>query len=59
VEEAKRLVEEGIDARLAAADQDAEAIAEAAREELLEIQGDANRVEIKRRKVREVAARPD
>ncbi|HJU51862.1 MAG TPA: flavodoxin-dependent (E)-4-hydroxy-3-methylbut-2-enyl-diphosphate synthase [Acidimicrobiia bacterium] len=59
VEEAKRLVEEGIDARLAAADQDAEAIAEAAREELLEIQGDANRVEIKRRKVREVAARPE
>jgi (E)-4-hydroxy-3-methylbut-2-enyl-diphosphate synthase len=59
VEEAKRLVEEGIDARLAAADQDAEAIAEAAREELLEIQGDANRVEIKRRAVAEVAARPD
>ncbi|HEX5723415.1 MAG TPA: flavodoxin-dependent (E)-4-hydroxy-3-methylbut-2-enyl-diphosphate synthase [Acidimicrobiia bacterium] len=56
VEEAKRLVEEGIDARLAAADQDAEAIAQAAREELLEIQGDANRVEIKRRAVAEVAA---
>ncbi|HJR86082.1 MAG TPA: flavodoxin-dependent (E)-4-hydroxy-3-methylbut-2-enyl-diphosphate synthase [Acidimicrobiia bacterium] len=59
VEEAKRLAEEGIDARLAAADQDAEAIAQAAREELLEIQGDANRVEIKRRAVAEVAAQPD
>lgn len=59
VEEAKRLVEEGIDARLAAADQDAEAIAQAAREELLEIQGDANRVEIKRRAVAEVAAPSD
>jgi (E)-4-hydroxy-3-methylbut-2-enyl-diphosphate synthase len=59
VEEAKRLVEEGIEARLAAADQDAEAIAAAARAELIEIQGDANRVEIKRRAVAEVAARPD
>jgi (E)-4-hydroxy-3-methylbut-2-enyl-diphosphate synthase len=59
VEEAKRLVEEGIEARLRAADQDAEAIAAAARDELLEIQGDANRVEIKRRAVAEVAARPE
>ncbi|MGH8924815.1 MAG: flavodoxin-dependent (E)-4-hydroxy-3-methylbut-2-enyl-diphosphate synthase [Acidimicrobiia bacterium] len=59
VEEAKRLVEEGIEARLAAADQDAEAIAAGAREELLQIQGDVNRVEIKRRRVREVAANPD
>ena len=59
VEEAKRLVEEGVEARLLAADQDAEAIAAAARDELLEIQGDANRVEIRRRAVAEVAARPE
>jgi (E)-4-hydroxy-3-methylbut-2-enyl-diphosphate synthase len=59
VEEAKRLVEEGIEARLRAADQDAEAIAAAARDELLEIQGDANRVEIRRQAVAEVAARPE
>ncbi|MCA1735999.1 MAG: flavodoxin-dependent (E)-4-hydroxy-3-methylbut-2-enyl-diphosphate synthase [Actinobacteria bacterium] len=55
VEEARRLVEEGVEARLAAADKDAAAIAEAARNELLQIQGDANRVEIKRRAVAETA----
>ncbi|MGI8518614.1 MAG: flavodoxin-dependent (E)-4-hydroxy-3-methylbut-2-enyl-diphosphate synthase, partial [Acidimicrobiia bacterium] len=55
VEEARRLVEEGVEARLAAADKDAAAIAEAARDELLQIQGDANRVEIKRRAVAETA----
>ena len=43
VEEAERIVAEGIDARLAAADAGAEAEAEAARAELLQIQGtDAN-----------------
>jgi (E)-4-hydroxy-3-methylbut-2-enyl-diphosphate synthase len=55
VEEAQRIVVEGVEARLAAADQDAAAIAEADREELIQIQGDANRVEIKRRAVSEVA----
>jgi (E)-4-hydroxy-3-methylbut-2-enyl-diphosphate synthase len=44
VEEAERIVAEGIDARLAAADADAAAIAAASRDELLQIQGlDANR----------------
>jgi hypothetical protein len=46
---------EGVEARLAAAEKDAAAIAAAAREELLQIQGDANRVEFKRRKVAEAA----
>jgi (E)-4-hydroxy-3-methylbut-2-enyl-diphosphate synthase len=53
VEEARRLVAEGVEARLAAADQGAAAIAETARQELLEIQGDVNRVEIRRRAVAE------
>jgi predicted transcriptional regulator len=55
VEEAKRLVEEGVEARLAAADKDAAAMAEADRGELLQTQGDANRVEIKRKAVAETA----
>jgi hypothetical protein len=55
VEEARRLVEEGVEARLAAADLDAAEIAQATRDELLQIQGDANRVEIKRRAVAETA----
>jgi (E)-4-hydroxy-3-methylbut-2-enyl-diphosphate synthase len=43
VEEAERIVAEGIDARLAAADENAAAEAEAARAELLDLQGtDAN-----------------
>jgi (E)-4-hydroxy-3-methylbut-2-enyl-diphosphate synthase len=55
VEEAKRLVEEGVEARLAAADKDAAAIAEADRGELINIQGDVNHVEIKRKAVAETA----
>jgi (E)-4-hydroxy-3-methylbut-2-enyl-diphosphate synthase len=55
VEEAKRLVEEGVEARLAAADKDAAAMAEADRGELLQTQGDANLVEIKRKAVAETA----
>ncbi|HUO45366.1 MAG TPA: flavodoxin-dependent (E)-4-hydroxy-3-methylbut-2-enyl-diphosphate synthase, partial [Acidimicrobiia bacterium] len=46
LEEARRLVEEGVEARLAAADVGAAALAEADRGELMELQGDANRVEI-------------
>lgn len=42
VEEARLLVEQGVDARLAAADQNAEQLAAQAREQLIEIQGDAN-----------------
>lgn len=55
VEEARRLVAEGVEARLAAADLEAAAIAAADRDELLQIQGDANRVEIRRRSVAETA----
>ena len=55
VEEAQRIVVEGIEARLAAADQDAAAITEAAREELIQIQGDVNHVEIRRKAVSETA----
>ena len=55
VEEAQRIATEGVEARLAAADQDAAAITEAAREELIQIQGDANHVEIRRRAVSETA----
>ena len=55
VEEARRLVEEGVEARLAAADNGAAAMAEADRGELLQTQGDANRVEIKRKAVAETA----
>ena len=44
IDEAERIMAEGIEARLAAADPNAAAIADATREELLQIQGvDANR----------------
>jgi hypothetical protein len=47
---------EGIEARLAAADEDAEAIAAATREELLQIQGvDANHAGDKIARIRELA----
>jgi (E)-4-hydroxy-3-methylbut-2-enyl-diphosphate synthase len=56
VAEAEAIVAEGIDARLAAADANAEAIAAATREELLQIQGlDANRSADKIDKIREIA----
>jgi len=56
VEEAERIVAEGIDARLAAADHDAERIAAETREELLQIQGvDANHAQEKIDKIREIA----
>jgi (E)-4-hydroxy-3-methylbut-2-enyl-diphosphate synthase len=56
VDEAEKIVAEGIDARLAAADENAEAIAAATREELLQIQGlDANRSDEKIDKIREIA----
>jgi len=56
VEEADRIVAEGVEARLAAADVDAAAIAEATREELLQIQGyDANRSAEKVARIREIA----
>jgi (E)-4-hydroxy-3-methylbut-2-enyl-diphosphate synthase len=56
VAEAEAIVAEGIDARLAAADENAEAIAAATREELLQIQGtDANRSDEKIDRIREIA----
>jgi (E)-4-hydroxy-3-methylbut-2-enyl-diphosphate synthase len=56
VAEAEAIMEEGIDARLAAADANAEAITAATREELLQIQGlDANRSDDKIAKIREIA----
>ncbi len=56
VDEAEKIVAEGIEARLAAADENAEAIAAATREELLQIQGlDANHSDEKIDKIREIA----
>jgi len=56
VAEAEAIVAEGIDARLAAADADAEAIAAATREELLQIQGlDANHSNEKIDRIRDLA----
>ena len=54
VEEAERILEEGIEARIAAADVDAEAIAAATRAEILADQGadandDATRIELVRK----------
>jgi (E)-4-hydroxy-3-methylbut-2-enyl-diphosphate synthase len=56
IDEAERIMAEGIEARLAAADPNAAAIADATREELLQIQGvDANRSSEKIEKIREIA----
>ena len=56
LDEARKLAAEGIEARLAAADGVAEELARQTADELLEIQGDANRAEERRRAVTEVAA---
>lgn len=58
LEEARRLAEEGAEARMAAADAAAEQVAAQDREQLLHIQGDANRTDSRRAAVREVASRP-
>ncbi len=56
IEEADLIAKEGIEARLAAADENAEAIAAATRDELLQIQGvDANHASDKIAKIRELA----
>jgi len=56
LDEGERIMAEGIEARLAAADEDAEAEAERTRDELLQIQGtDANRADEKIEKIREIA----
>jgi (E)-4-hydroxy-3-methylbut-2-enyl-diphosphate synthase len=55
VAEAEAIVREGIEARQAAADDDAEAIAAATREELLQIQGlDANRTAERKARITEI-----
>ena len=56
LDEARKLVEEGVDARLAAADEFASQLAAEAAEELLAFQGDANQAAERRRAVVEVAA---
>lgn len=56
LDEAQKLVDEGIDARLAHADANAAEIAAADRRQLIEIQGDANRSAEKRAHVAEVAS---
>jgi (E)-4-hydroxy-3-methylbut-2-enyl-diphosphate synthase len=55
VDEARKLVAEGVDARLAAADAGAEQLAEQAARELLDYQGDANQVAELRERVARVA----
>ncbi len=57
LEEAERLVAEGVDARLAAADGDAGRVAEETRIELLGTQGDPNQTAARRAAVAEVAGR--
>ena len=55
LDEARKLVEEGVESRLAHAEANAEELAKAARQQLIEIQGDANRSDERRRRVAEVA----
>ncbi|HHC08851.1 MAG TPA: flavodoxin-dependent (E)-4-hydroxy-3-methylbut-2-enyl-diphosphate synthase [Actinobacteria bacterium] len=59
VEEARRLVAEGVEARLAARDVAAAAEAAETRLELLGVQGDANRAAERRAAVAEVVGEPD
>jgi (E)-4-hydroxy-3-methylbut-2-enyl-diphosphate synthase len=55
LDEAERIVEEGVEARLAAADADAEAIAAADREQLVELRGvDANHAQDRIDKIRDL-----
>lgn len=55
LDEARKLVEQGVDARLAAAEAGAAEIAAAAREELIQIQGDPNEARSRRARVAEKA----
>jgi (E)-4-hydroxy-3-methylbut-2-enyl-diphosphate synthase len=59
LDEAQKLVDEGVEARLAHADSNAEEIAAAERLQLIEIQGDANRAAERRAAVAEVASKDD
>ncbi|MGH8913129.1 MAG: flavodoxin-dependent (E)-4-hydroxy-3-methylbut-2-enyl-diphosphate synthase [Acidimicrobiia bacterium] len=55
LDEARKLVDEGVDSRLAHADANAAEIAAATRDELIQIQGDANHTRDRRTKVADVA----
>ena len=55
IDEARLLASEGFEARLAAADANAEEIAAATRTELLQIQGDANNADARRSAVADIA----
>lgn len=55
LDEAQKLVDEGVEARLAHAEENAEEIAAADRRQLVEIQGDANRTTELRAQVAEIA----
>ncbi|MDX1448311.1 MAG: flavodoxin-dependent (E)-4-hydroxy-3-methylbut-2-enyl-diphosphate synthase [Acidimicrobiia bacterium] len=57
LDEARKLVEEGVEARLAAADANAAAISEAERTQLVEIRGDANRTAEVKARVEKIAER--
>ena len=57
LDEARKLVAEGVEARIAAADDHAADLAAQDRQVLIEIQGDANRAEARRAAVADVAAR--
>ncbi len=59
LDEARKLAEEGIEARLAAADGAAEELAAATAEALLASQGDANRLEERREAIARVAGRAE
>jgi (E)-4-hydroxy-3-methylbut-2-enyl-diphosphate synthase len=56
LDEAQKLVDEGLEARLAHAEANAEEIAAAERRQLIEIRGDANNSEERRAKVADVAS---
>ena len=58
LDEARRLAEEGADARVAAADPSAAQAAARDREQLLQIQGDANQAAARRAAVTQIASRP-
>jgi len=55
LDEARKLVAEGVEARLAAADVNAEDLARQTRDQLVEIQGDANRAAERRARVAQIA----
>ena len=57
LDEARKMVAEGVEARIAAADDLAADLAAQDRQVLIEIQGDANRAEARRAAVANVAAR--